>query len=224
MDSLTAMLMTTSGLSRANSLLPPENNVRMVHLKKPFEKADIALHEARVALKNVEDKTGTAHQLYTAMAKRQTSETYFSTRCFGRDGSILKGREDKTGQEKLRSTSKKLMTMAKTRINTDSSLDHDAQHAAIVCLAACQSLEAIADMWYANPTDTVRRRQSLTPVFGNYPQAINGYIADVKIDLATAQAVAVDQASIDSIHEPLRDALVCKRLADTIQLGKWDFV
>lgn len=55
-------------------------------------------------------------------------------------------------------------------------------------------------------------------------QNIVNNIGDIETELANALAAGIDQASIDSIRESLRDALVCKRLADNIQLGKWDLV
>lgn len=95
MDSLTARIMSRSGLSPVDPTLPPVHNVRMVYLKEPYGKAEQDLHEARVALQAFETSGGAEKdkdKLYKAMANLEERERdYYANRYFGRNKAILEG-------------------------------------------------------------------------------------------------------------------------------------
>ena len=55
MDSLTKRLMSRSGLWHADPMLPPVHNMRMVYTDKPLTDDEIALHDAKKALRDLED-------------------------------------------------------------------------------------------------------------------------------------------------------------------------
>ena len=94
MDSLTKRLLSTSGLDPSRPLLPPVQNLRMVYLKEPFGDAEIALHEARLALKRVEANNIPNNRsiLYKAMGKLQVKEREtFARRYVGNNKPVLNG-------------------------------------------------------------------------------------------------------------------------------------
>lgn len=227
MDSLTARLMSTSGLSRTDPLLPPVHGMRMVYLKEEFGDAEKDLHAARLALKNLEDGTGTATQLYAAMAKLQTSEAdYFASRYFGRDRAVLKGWKHDGKQEILRAKIQALKRAALAHKTAASPIHASADDAAAASVKACSAVESLDDSWYSNPLSVVRNRLGASTGFGTHPKDIERAIADIRGNLVTAESLPATTANkpaiISSINESLRDALVCQRLAEHILLGKWD--
>lgn len=90
MDSHTKRLLSTRGFYSTNPLLPPVQNMRMVYLKEPFGEAEKYLHEARLALKSVNDG-GDIKSLYQAMANLETKERSYFARRFGANNAVLKG-------------------------------------------------------------------------------------------------------------------------------------
>lgn len=94
MDPLTQILWLRSGVNQAHPLLPPVHNLRMINLKEELTKADIDLHEARVALEKFEaaGPSGDTRDLYTAMWKLQEREReYFQRRYLHEHKAVVHG-------------------------------------------------------------------------------------------------------------------------------------
>lgn len=101
MDALTARKMSTVGLNATKPLLPPVHNLGMIYLKEPLSDADEHLHNARLALKNVEEapkslgKDATTRlrlELHSAMEKLQEKEQeYFARRYASDDKEVIHG-------------------------------------------------------------------------------------------------------------------------------------
>lgn len=101
MDALTARKMSTMGLNATKPLLPPVHNLGMIHLKEPLTDADENLHNARLALKKLEESQereeddDTIHrlklELYSAMEKLQEKEEYFAQRYVSHNKHVLYG-------------------------------------------------------------------------------------------------------------------------------------
>lgn len=88
MGSLTKRLLSGSGLSPTNPVLPPVHNMRLVTLQEPLTDAEKDLHAARKALRLLETSDSDVNRkaLYKAMAKLQGRESqYFASRYIGRD-------------------------------------------------------------------------------------------------------------------------------------------
>lgn len=62
----------------------------MVYLKEPFGEAEKDLHEARLALKKV-NEGGSIKALYEAMSKLESKERKYFARRFGANNAVLKG-------------------------------------------------------------------------------------------------------------------------------------
>ena len=102
MGALTARKMSTMGLNATKPLLPPVHNLGMIYLKEPLTDADEDLHNARLALKKLEEaqESGedddTIHRLklalHSAMEELQEKEReYFAQRYFSHNKQILNG-------------------------------------------------------------------------------------------------------------------------------------
>ncbi|CAM9115521.1 unnamed protein product [Ectocarpus sp. 8 AP-2014] len=94
-NSLTARLMSRSGLNPIDPTLPPVHNMRIITLNPDMTDAEKYLHAARKALRTLEGANTDANRkaLYTAMSALEGSEVqYFATRYIGKDRpTILQG-------------------------------------------------------------------------------------------------------------------------------------
>ena len=102
MDALTARKMSTMGLNATKPLLPPVHKLGMIYLKEPLTHADEDLHNARLALKKLEEaqESGqdddTIHRLklalHLAMEELQGKEKeYFAQRYVSHNKHVLYG-------------------------------------------------------------------------------------------------------------------------------------
>ena len=102
MDALTARKMSTMGLNATKPLLPPVHNMGIIHLKQPLTHADEKLHNARLALKRLEEAQEqkeddpTIHRLelalHSAMEELQEKEQeYFAQRYVSHNKHVLYG-------------------------------------------------------------------------------------------------------------------------------------
>lgn len=208
MDSLTARLMSTSGLSRADPLLPPVNNVRMVHLKEPFEEADIFLHEARVALDDLEksDTPVNKRALYEAMTKLEIKEAdYFGTRRFGFKEPMFVGWRKELFLAKIR----EMQTKAADRVTNATKTDGSGGVVDTLHPQARNAARRCAEVWARIPGRPWQRTTY-----------IDTRIKDIESLLSFVQGLnrsdARFQPSLQSIGNSLRDAKACQRLASLI--------
>lgn len=237
MDSLTSRLMSRSGLNAANPTLPPVHNMRVVHLKEPFEEAEIHLHDARVALRDLgiaqdaqkpQSEIDTAAQaLYTAMEKLQTSEAdYFASRYFGRDKSVLKGWTHDHKQKQLKT---RIAELFKAEVNRREKITGAtnllAEKACNELKKACDAVKALDESWYSSSV-----RLTKSNGFGTHQQDIEDALHSIYGHLQAARALVLKgtitptmkKETISSIHESLRDTLECRRLAQIITTGRWE--
>lgn len=230
MDSLTARLMSRSGLSPADPTLPPVQNMRVVNLKEEFGAAEIALHEARVALKNLEDSSGTEAALYTAMAKLEVRERdYFATRYFGRNKAVLKGWNVDRKQEIFDSYISVYLSgkmRAKTLQLRRSRMDPSAAVALTAFKDVLAALQRMHRAWYRYGTVLPNNRKTDTPDFSTNPRDIKTKIGEIQTSLGgilnLPDTDPSKQRSIRFTRETLRDALICQRLAHLVTKNSWD--
>lgn len=215
MDSLTARLMSTSGLSRADPLLPPVHNMRMVYLKEPFGDAEILLHNARVALDNFEksDTAGNKRALYDAMAKLEVREAhYFGTRRFGFKKPLFVGWRKELFKAKIREMVISTTARQTKATKTDGSgTVIDTLHSlALSCAASC------AEAW-----------RRINNVFGRRgsTQYISARVTDIENYLRAISRLPTSdpkrQPSLAIIADCLRDIKACQRLDRLIQKDQW---
>lgn len=94
MDSLTKLSILTSGINAVKPLLPPVHNMGMVYLQEPMTEAEENLHQARKALKELEenDTDENKRALYNAMWDLEEDEAkYVARRYLGHNKSVLRG-------------------------------------------------------------------------------------------------------------------------------------
>ena len=219
MDSLTARLMSTSGLSRTDPLLPPVSNMRMVHLKQPFGPAEKDLHEARVALKKLEDGSGTTNTLYMAMAKLEGKEQdYFARRYFGRDRAILKGWNVGWKQNEFKKKITSFVSFAKSHEGLSSGHGTEAKKAAGLAHDVANKLEAMNNKWYPSGSARIPSPPAgLDADLAGIDTAVN----DIRATLRAAEG-SVSTVALVSIKTSLRTAENCQRLARLVKQNRWD--
>ena len=214
MDSLTARLMSTSGLSRADPLLPPVSNMRMVHLKQPFGDAEIALHEARVALDTFEksDTATNKRALYDAMAKLEVKEAdYFGKTRFGFKKPMFVGWRKDLFNAKIREmaiSTKARQTNATKADGSGSVIDtlyDTALFSAKLCAEAWTKIKLHAltrnlDFFSTKVTDIERVLEAISRLPTSDPKR---------------------QPSLAIIADSLRDTKACQRLASLIAKDQW---
>ncbi|AAK14430.1 unnamed protein product [Ectocarpus sp. 4 AP-2014] len=249
MDPLTARLMSRSGLSAAGRppahstpmakagiglnpskpLLPPVHNLRMIYLKEPFGDAEIHLHDARVALKSVQNGGPTA-PLYAAMAKLEVAERdYFARRYFDGDKAILKG----WNAEKFKQKIEELINTAANKLtaitvpgttNTQPGYHISARGAAISAANASSRLNNMNDKWYFSiggnrlPTKPSTFSTDLTAL----ERAIKTIKNHLRVVLTLPDSDTTKQASLTSIKASLRHAEICQRLARLVEDDRCD--
>ncbi|CAM9767329.1 unnamed protein product [Ectocarpus sp. 12 AP-2014] len=235
MDSLTARIMSRSGLNPVDPTLPPVHNMRMVYLKEPFGDAEEALHDARVALEDLENGSGTARDVYTAMMKLEMKEQdYFATRYFGRNKTVLKGWKNMGKRWQFLKKLKRLSEVTENRLDDMGApfgvagsitpgYSTEAQNASIGAYDAFTNLGKMTKLWYNRAWYKL-----LTPSgsFVPFMQQLNASIG--KID-ATKQTVlkrpqsdSTKIADIRVIESSRKDADTYKRLALMVVNDEWD--
>ena len=148
MDALTARKVSTMGLNANKPLLPPVHNLGIIHLKEPLTHADENLHNARLALKRLEEAQErkedepTIHRLklalHSAMEELQEKEQeYFAQRYVSHNKHVLYGWQNRVTlflQEVLHMTEEQLRSTRKFRLRP------------IYSLAATNCMETLVDM------------------------------------------------------------------------------
>lgn len=227
MDSLTKRLLSTSGLNPTDPLLPPVQNLRMVYLKEPFGDAEIALHEARLALESV-NAGGSPTPLYAAMAKLEVKERdYFARRYFGRNKPLLKGWNVEWKQQLLVRKINNLLKQSaehaeivggKNRTNLVAGYHHNALDAANTCVRACVKLEDMNNRYYNNPQPTSQQLESDLGF-------IRGSVELIQQSLMNTERLpdsAMKEDSLAHIEATLRVARTCVRIGMMVRKGEWD--
>ena len=206
MDSLTARVISTSGLSRVYPLLPPVHNIGMIYLKEPFGDAEILLHEARVALDKFEESDIPANKdaLYDAMAKLEVKEAhYFGTTRFGFNKPMFVGWRKELFKAKIREMKNK---------TTARWLAEPEPHA-LAMFSGRKCVEA----W--NKLSTIRTGISRAAVY------IMERVHLIEKALKDLQGRATSDASLQPdlklIADSLRDTKACHRLESLIAEDQW---
>lgn len=214
MDSLTARLMSTSGLSRADPLLPPVHNIRMVYLKEPFGDAEIFLHEARVALDNFEKNDSPANKiaLYDAMAKLEVKEAdYFATRRFGFKEPMFVGWKKELFKAKIREMVTKTTARKTDATKPDGTVIDTLDRLALFSAKKC------AEGWTKISGNPFQRRLAA--------QYISTRVTGIEYALGAVGRLPTSdpkrQPSLKIIAGSLRDMKACQRLASLIAKGQW---
>ena len=226
MDSLTARLMSRSGLNRADPTVPPTQNVRMVTLKEKYGPAEKALHDARAALealryaqKNSPDTVvnQVKWELYEAMEELQGREAdFFASRYFGSGNKeILKGWKVDWKHDKFAGRIDRLETGALNRVTQAATLGREARMAASISLGLVRRLQAMDQAWGAHP-------RGPTP-----PNGIDTPFKDIQQGLKRIRTLVTEgsrgtTASTASLRASLRDAEITERLAQLVMKNRWD--
>lgn len=239
MDSLTARLLSRSGLNRRDPMVPPTQNMRMVVLKEKYGKAEILLHNARVALQTLRDAqeskipsrvTAATSRLYAAMGKLEGQEAdFFASRYFGSGNKkILKdwnqGHKMVEFQKKLSSLEADIgyrATTARGVLNGSGApaLSRNAQEAQACAERAFDALKAIDRL------HPIRSRVAKnTPTVGNHPAIIETNIKGIRTELAKALGGENGSSNedVNFIRESLKDAETYERLGHVIMKNRWD--
>ena len=238
MDSLTARLMSRSGLNPVDPTLPPVHNMRVVYLNEKFGDAEEALHDARLALEALEtvqktkpyDQTKVdtaADKVYDAMAKLAVKERdYFANRYFGRDKAVLKGWNVDWKQKLFAKTINNMVLTSNAEENTTktNAYHNAAKSAASLAHGSSLTLRIMNNKWYAAAGGG---RQTRTPgTFGADLKLIQDQIPLIRTHLRTAQALPETDArktdSLTSIRASLLYAETCQRLARLVVNNRWD--
>lgn len=227
MDSLTKRLLSTSGLDSSRPLLPPVQNMRMVYLKEPFGDAEIALHEARLALEKV-NAGGPPEPLYRAMAKLEVKEQeYFAKRYFGRNKAVLNGWNVEWKQEVL---VKKINSLLKQSYEHAEIVGgkrgeklvvgyhQKSLNAANYCVRAYQKLKQMNERYYNKPDPTSEHLESdLELIRGNIQR-----IQENLVDTRGLPDSVLKEASLGHIKATVRMAQTCERIAILVKQNRWD--
>ncbi|CAM9767608.1 unnamed protein product [Ectocarpus sp. 12 AP-2014] len=206
MDSLTARVISTSGLSRAYPLLPPVHNIGMIYLKEPFGDAEIFLHEARVALDNFEKNDSSANKqaLYDAMAKLEVKEAhYFGTTRLGFNKPMFVGWRKELFKAKIR----EMITKTTARKNGATTLHRLALFSASKCVEA----------WTKISGNLFQRRQAALYISTRVTAIENALGAVGRLQTSDATR----QPSLKIAADSLRDAKACQRLESLIAKDQW---
>lgn len=237
MDSLTSRLLSRSGLNRADPLVPPTHNMRMVVLKQEYGAAEQALDRARRALAVLErvqkdhprDNVrieAAAEALYREMEGLVGKEAdFFASRYFGSGNKkVLKGWQVNWKQGMFGQKLVELYQRLVDRNNdiTDNNLSAITQEAWRHANRAGTAMQMINQLWYPNGDRNPRR--TTTPDFGNYPQVFGRSVSGIRTELnkALAGQNGSTHADVASIRESLRDAETFQRLAHLAMKNRWD--
>jgi len=202
MDSLTARVISTSGLSRVYPLLPPVHNIGMIYLKEPFGDAEILLHEARVALDKFEESDIPANKdaLYDAMAKLEVKEAHhIGTTRFGFNKPMFVGWRKELFKAKIRE-----MITKTTARHSSTGLHRFARQSALHCLRAWNRLQYL------------RHRMEVD---------VLAYVKGIESSLKRIENLfksdATLQPDLKVAADSLKDAKAAKRLASLIAEDQW---
>lgn len=221
MDSLTARLMSRSGLNRADPTVPPTQNVRMVTLKEKYGPAEQALHDARAALEALryaqKNSPGTVNrvkwELYEAMEELQGREAdFFASRYFGSGNKeILKGWKVDWKKRKFENRINDLFNEATNQVTAVANLRlMEARDAADLSLRVARSLKTMSIL------STSQNRQNLDTNFKFITDSLK------QISSYVAGNPRADAASLRSLKTSLSNARICERLAQLVMKNRWD--
>lgn len=217
MDSLTARLMSRSGLNPVDPTLPPVHNMRIITLNPDMTDAEKNLHAARKALRTLEGANTDANKqaLYRAMAALEGSEVqYFATRYIGKERpAILQG-------WKTHFTDKvdALVAAAATRVNNHRTSGTAGVRETVTRTdAIAKSLKDFDNFRTKPRQDQIYRR----PV---YKEAVDK-MATAVYQIQNSHALAIAEAGITgpeegAINDSLRDARQCLILMDLLKDNK----
>ena len=250
MDSLTARLLSRTGLNPVKPTFPPIHNMRVVHLKKDLTDAEKFLHEARKALDQLQQAqkihaSNPNHQniksaklfLYDAMQKLQRSEAdYFATKYIGRDNkTVLEGWENEGKQVELTMYLSQLKNKCNQFLSTiapngvlSTAFHHFALNAVQRLKDMINDIQSMDSDWYDS--------NNLRIPVDRKPITINGYLINVKNDheiihqsmrnaLAlpetTSTEIATKRSTVAIIKQIMHQADVCERIATMIDKNIW---
>lgn len=217
MDSLTARLMSRSGLNRADPTVPPTQNMRMVTLKEKYGPAEQALHDARSALEALQfaqiNSPGTVEQLkrdmYQAMEQLEGKEAdFFASRYFGSGNKkVVQGWNVDWKSSQFTDKIRSLVTDADARIQAAVG-DVRAQRTATLSHDAAQRLHYMHQKWGRHPRT-------------GRPQGLDNDLELIRIIVEDLRGL-VTTNSTRSMKADLRDAEICYRLAQLVFKNRWD--
>ena len=244
MDSLTARLLSRTGLNPIKPTLPPIHNMQVVHLKKDLTKAEKNLHEARLALDQLQEDLKTnsptaqiiqrrQNALYDAMHKLQRSEAdYFATKYIGRDNKTVLDGWEKSGKMKdLRLFLKEKVIEAQKNLNQKQILtggNTSTYHVAVLdatneLLTAYQNTQSMNWRWYRNdvriPAD--QKPPSIALLLDDVKQNAAMIRAHLRTALALPDNDPVKVRSVAEIKQIIREADVAVRIATMIDKNIW---
>lgn len=230
MDSLTARIMSRSGLNPVDPTLPPVHNMRMVYLKEPFGDAEEALHDARVALENLENGTGRAKDLYMAMIELELKEQdYFATRYFGRNKTVLKGWKGRGKRFQFRRTVENLGKVTRKRFNdmggafgpTPPGYSIEARRAAIAAYNAYEQLDFMIKCWYDHGWVKRLAPRNFRNSVQNLETSVENIEYNRQIVFGRPQSDLTKNADLRVIETSRKETDTYKRLALLLKDDKW---
>jgi len=234
MDSLTARIMSRSGLNPVDPTLPPVHNMRMVYLKEPFGDAEVALHDARVALENLENGTGNAEDLYLAMMKLEVKEQdYFATRYFGRNKTVLKGWKDEGKRIQFYLIVANLGEVTEKRLDDlgaplgaagpiPPGYSIEAQNATIAAHDALKQLMKIIELWHTPAwVKLATPIVSIDPFMKNLETRVQEIDAIRELVFKRPQSNLTKKADLRVIETSREEADTYKRLALLVKDDEW---
>ncbi len=228
MDTLTRRLMASAGIDPTAPLLPPVHNIRMVRLKEELSDADILLHNARIAVKDLEDARNAplpaaqiqvrTEALYDRMALLEKREQdYFARRYIGHDKAVLKGWLVDRKQRIFNRLVADLSTGANARVRQFNTIPNQAnfvKQANIASAGACATARQMNERWY--PRGRTHLPRSLNPPdFGDLQERLNGYVTQTRNIEHQYREVATDQQRV-LVQDALRNAKKAQRFAQLI--------
>lgn len=238
MDPLTKNLLSRLGRTHGQPKLPPVNNVSFINLQEGLTGAETALHNARVALdqlqaarivvpRNVRAIRRARRTLHRRMALLEASEQeHFAKHYASNDRTVLQGwREWK--EEKLKDELNDLRTAARHHVDqaefdeTHGYADNLAVRGARSAQAGATALQHANDLWY----DGLLRKTTRPPGLHQYGEIMRTTTQDVRNLLAQAEqldpANALRGDTIASIQQSLTNAQTYERLFKHIATNDW---
>lgn len=232
MDPLTKNLLSRLGRTPGLPKLPPVNNVRLLNLQKGLQPAELALHNARIALDNFQkapSATLTVQQartnLHLAMAALQGREQdYFANTYTGTDKRMVLDGWTDWKQRQLRLQVLRLQTEGNAHMNAvvaNPQLNNRAEESATAAAQAARAVQRANNLWYNRGVRETTRPAGLHnegDIIHTSLQTIRDNLFQLENERPPPQHA---DANIASAKLSLTKAQLSERLFKVVVAGKW---
>lgn len=232
MDPLTKNLLSRIGRTPGLPKLPPVNNVRLLNLQKGLQPAELALHNARIALDNFQKAPSanlTVQQartnLHLAMEELEGREQdYFANTFTGTDKrQVLSGwKRWKQTQLRLQINNLRQQAVAHAGAAVQHNLAQVSRDSADASVRAHDELRRANQMWYTNG-GFVREPTRPAGVIEK-GDAIRASLSLIRENLRRYQSLPVTPNhphNIASIQTSLTNTQRCERIFKAVVAGEW---